>query len=232
MRSTVHNHQQQKGPAPLPPAAIARQEGFDLVYHLLHMGNLPSVLEHGLMPRTALREAGILAHSLQSPAVRDERARMVRLPDGTERSLESFLPLRWDPRTPVLANLAYDWEREEYQLDRQRFLVIMAARVEALDQATTLWFATGHPFALTTRFYGTAEWANMPWEELRRGRQTKPGRPAPAAEGELLFDGRVDPSYLAFGAVCCEESRVRAQALAPGFPIRVVREFFFGEEES
>lgn len=225
------------GPAPPSPpeapspAEVARREGFDYVYHLLHVGNLPSVAERGLMSRTALEEAGIRAASLQSPAVRLERAQGLVLPDGLERTLHSFLSLRWDPRTPVLANLAYDWEMGAYRLERQRFLVIMACRVEALDTAAGLWFATGHPFASRTRLFSAAQWADLPWDELRQGRQPMPGRPAPAAEGELLFDGRIDPSYFVYGAACCEESRARAQALAPNLPVRIMKEFFFGDEE-
>ncbi|OPZ76494.1 MAG: hypothetical protein BWY79_01599 [Actinobacteria bacterium ADurb.Bin444] len=219
------------GPA-LSPAAVAQREGFQHVYHLLHVGNLPSITNKGLMSRTALDEAGVEAASLQSPAVREERAHNLVLPDGTERSLDSFLPLRWDPRTPVLANLAYDWVSGRYRLDRQAYLVILACHVDALDTAAGLWFATGHPFALCTRILEASQWSDMPWEELRRGRQPAPNRPAAAAEGELLFDGRIDPSYFVYGAVCCEESLVRAQALAPDLPISVVPEFFFGERET
>ncbi|NLE74255.1 MAG: DUF4433 domain-containing protein [Actinobacteria bacterium] len=219
-------------PAPPSPAEVARREGFQHVYHLLHVGNLPSVASGGLMSRTALEEAGIKTASLQSPVVRAERARNLVLPDGTERSLDSFLPLRWDPRTPVLANLAYDWETGRYRLDRQEYLVIMVCNVEALNTATGLWFATGHPFASRTGILEASQWTDMPWDDLRRGRQPAANQPAPAAEGELLFDGRIDPSYFIYGAVCCDESQVRAQTLAPDLPIRMVREFFFGEQES
>ncbi len=48
------------------PAQVARSEGFPHVYHLLHMANLRSVLEHGLMSRREVDARRIAVSSLQS----------------------------------------------------------------------------------------------------------------------------------------------------------------------
>ena len=56
-----------------PPSLVARREGFPYIYHLLHLANLRSIAEQGLLSRREVDARGISVSSLQSDPVRSAR---------------------------------------------------------------------------------------------------------------------------------------------------------------
>lgn len=210
------------------PAQVARSEGFPHVYHLLHMANLRSVLEHGLMSRREVDARRITVSSLQSHPVRSGRSAALTLPDGRSVPLDQYLTFRWFPSTPVLANLAYDWRKGRYSLENQEFLVLLEVDVVALDAARELWCATTSPFSRECSIIPGDRFRDLPWARLRAVRERHGDFSDPISRSEILVGDTVATSYLRACVVCDETAASRARALGVDVPVVVHPEWFFG----
>ncbi len=212
----------------LTPAQRARREGFPHVYHLLHMANLGSVLEHGLLSRRVVDARGIPVTSLQSQAVRSARSEPITLPDGRSVPLDHFVPVRFYPSTPVLATLAYDWRKGAYSRENQEFLVLLEIDVDALDQAEELWFATTSPFGKDCRFIPGERFEEIRWDRLREVRARHGDFSDPVARSEVLLAGSVSPALIRACVVCDDKAASRLRALGVEKPVTVRPEWYFG----
>ena len=216
-----------KGDA-LSVATVARKEGFDCVYHLLHMANLRSVLAQGLLSRSEIDARGMSISSLQSESVRSARTTPLNLPNGSAVPLDHYLSLNWFPSTPVLANLAYDWREAEYSQRNQEFLVLLEVDVAALDSATELWFATASPLGRECSLVSRDEFGHIPWQRLRTARDRHGDFSDGIAGSEVLVGGVIPPSFLRGCAVCSETTADRVRALGIDLPLAVRPDWFFG----
>jgi hypothetical protein len=207
---------------------VAQREGFPFIYHLLHMANLRSVAEHGLLSRREVDARGIGISSLQSEEVRTARAALLTLPDGSAVPLDHYLTFRWFPSTPVLANKAYDWREGKYSQANQEFLVLLEVDTSALEMARELWFATAPPFSRECSLVAADGFGQIPWDRLRTARDHHGDFSDVISRSEILVGNVVAPSYLHACVVCDEVAADRVRALGSELPVSVRPEWFFG----
>ncbi len=68
------------------------------LYHMTHIRNLGSILEHGLMSHNAAHTKGLVAHDISEPTVNGRRA--YRFPDAAH-SVHDYAPLYFNPLNPM-----------------------------------------------------------------------------------------------------------------------------------
>jgi len=198
------------------------------MYHLLHMANLRSVLERGLLSRREIDARDIDISSLQSVAVQCARKTELSFPDGSRKPLDYFVTFRWLPSSPILANLAYDWVVGGYSRERQEFLVLLEVDVEALDAADEVWFVTESPFSRDAVLLGKDKFELIPWDRLRQARERHGDFSDRICSSEILVSSVVPPAHFHSCVVCSDRAASRLRLLGVELSIRVKPEWFFG----
>lgn len=137
------------GPYPITDAEY-RRYGIDFLYHLTHVDNMPSILEHGLLSHSDAHARGLVMEDLSDPDVQDRRADR-RLDD---RPLHDYVCLYFNPRNPML------FKRRVRQDD----LVILCLDPQLLEQSST-FFTDGNAAGDATKsFNHPRDLAKLDWD--------------------------------------------------------------------
>ena len=139
---------------PLDPYPITdadyRRYGIDFLYHLTHVDNMPSILDHGLLSHNDAHARGLMMEDLSDPGVQDRRADL-RLDD---RPLHDYVCLYFNPRNPML------FKRRVHQDD----IVILCLDRQLLEQSWA-FFTDGNAAGDATEFFADPrDLAKLDWD--------------------------------------------------------------------
>ncbi len=165
-----------------------------LLYHLTEIANLPGILEHGLLPRAALRELGGPARDVADHEILDGR----RL-----HGLEEMVPFHFLSRGP------FDYAAVRNN-PNGRFLLLTVWRSLAIDRGWTI--VPRHPLVAHERpeVLAWQEGFNrIDWEQMDRKDRDyiNDAECRHACMAEALSPGPVTVADLAFIFVATEETR-------------------------
>ncbi|HYP02287.1 MAG TPA: DUF4433 domain-containing protein [Pyrinomonadaceae bacterium] len=122
------------------------------IYHITHIRNLPSILEHGCLWCDTERLArGLNTVGIAHQHIKDRRARRP-VPVSQRGTLADYVPFHFAPRSPMLYSI-YRGNVEGYTEGQRPVLHLVSTAEQVVRSDLPFAFTNGHAEMATSHFY-------------------------------------------------------------------------------
>lgn len=160
---------QRANPEPFLCASLLNKHGVTRLYHITHIENLPSILEHDLCCKNLVTSMCLPCTSIADPEIQDIReVKIVCQEQGFSLKVHDFVPLFFHYRPPMLLRIKLD-DKLPDQRDVAYLTIDPQAVCDRLDQPNSCYFADGNVAAKKTRLYSSPKYLDtFNWSVIQR----------------------------------------------------------------
>ena len=207
------------------------------LYGVTHGRMLPSLAEHGILCRRAVRAQGVDFQTISNEEIEELRSQTI-VPCGPRGSLHEYVPFYFGPRSPMMYRISCR-NLPSYDQGQRPLVYLVTSIIKVVEAGLRFVFSDGHPImALTEFFDDTArlDAVDLPLMKQRYWNETAadPDRPR-RRQAEFLVHQRVPWEVVTEIGVLDERVASRVEAVLRASrhrPAVVVRRSWYYDEQS
>ena len=163
------------------------------VYHMTHLDNLESILQHGLLSTNEKTRLGIGHRNIANHGIQNRRATM-NVTCGPMGNVHDYVPFYFCPREPMLLGLL-----NSKNLDQQ-FIIYLAVEIKSVEREDIVFTSASANTNIHPTFYSSPEeLANLRWDLIDSNSWTfSSDDDRHAKMAEMLIHEKVEISEIGF----------------------------------